>query len=29
MCDEYRINGDKFQVDPNERIVKNTEIDQQ
>ena len=29
MCDEYRMNGDKFRVDPNERIVKNTEIDQQ
>ncbi len=29
MCDEYRMNGDKFRVDQNERIVKNTEIDQQ
>ncbi|MGA3188919.1 MAG: DOPA 4,5-dioxygenase family protein [Bryobacteraceae bacterium] len=29
MCDEYRVNGDKFRVDPNERTVKNTEIDQQ
>ena len=29
MCDEYRMNGDALRVDPNERIVKNTEIDQQ
>ena len=29
MCDEYRMNGDKFRVDANERIVKNSEIDQQ
>ena len=29
MCDEYRMNGDKFRIDANERIVKNTEIDQQ
>jgi DOPA 4,5-dioxygenase len=29
MCDEYRMNGDQFRVDPNERIVHNTEIDQQ
>jgi aromatic ring-cleaving dioxygenase len=29
MCDEYRMNGDKFRIDSSERIVKNTEIDQQ
>jgi len=29
MCDIYSMNGDEFRVDPNERIVKNTEIDQQ
>src|ERR1700735_2980661 len=29
MCDEYRMDGDKFRIDSNERIVKNTEIDQQ
>jgi len=29
MCDEYRLNGDKFRLDLNERVVKNTEIDQQ
>ena len=29
MCDEYRMNGDQFRVGPNERIVHNTEIDQQ
>jgi DOPA 4,5-dioxygenase len=29
MCDEYRMNADKFRIDANERVVKNTEIDQQ
>lgn len=29
MCDEYRMNGDNLRIDPSERIVKNTEIDQQ
>lgn len=29
MCDEYRMNGDKFRIDANERIVPNSEIDQQ
>src|ERR1700691_5303796 len=29
MCDEYRMDGDKFRIDSSERIVKNTEIDQQ
>jgi len=29
MCDEYRMNGDKFRINSSERIVQNTEIDQQ
>jgi hypothetical protein len=28
MCDEYRMNGDKLRIESNERIAKNTEIDQ-
>lgn len=29
MCDTYDRNADHLQIDPNERIVKNSEIDQQ
>jgi aromatic ring-cleaving dioxygenase len=29
MCDSYRRNADDLRIDSNERIVKNTEIDQQ
>ena len=29
MCDTYSQNADELRMDPNERIVKNTEIDQQ
>jgi hypothetical protein len=29
MCDEYRVNSDHLLIDSNERVVKNSEIDQQ
>jgi hypothetical protein len=29
MCDTYSENADHLRIDPNERIVKNSEIDQQ
>ena len=29
MCDTYSKNADNLRVDPNERIVKNSEVDQQ
>jgi len=29
MCDESRMNGDEIRIDSNERVVKNTEVDQQ
>jgi hypothetical protein len=29
MCDEYRTNSDDLRIDPNQRIVKNTDVDQQ
>jgi hypothetical protein len=29
MCDEYTMNSDHFRIAPNERIVNNSEIDQQ
>lgn len=29
MCDTYSNNADHLRIDPNERIVKNTEVDQQ